>query len=159
MSYFSTSISSTFQSQLFWSSRFCRTVLLQNVSFQHFNHSYFAAQDFAEQFFCKTYLFNISITAILQLKILQNSSFAKHFSLTVSDLYDSHLDDSGLEYTFWLQNISYANEEAIFPASPLFFSELNKGRPGLIWWLPTTLRPLIMLTVQNLMSLRNMQLQ
>ena len=71
--------------------------------------------------FFHKYLLNISITAILQLEVLQNSSLAKHFSLTVSDLYDSHLDDSRLEYTFCLQNISYANEEAIFPASPLFF--------------------------------------
>ena len=51
-------------------------LIFPQVSFQHFNHSYVAAQDFAEQLFCK------------------------HLSLTTFDLYDSHLDDSGLEYTF-----------------------------------------------------------
>ena len=103
--------------------------------------------------FFHKYLFNISITAILQLRILQNSFFAKHLSLTAFDLYDAHLDDSGLEYTFWLQNIFCANEEAIFLGSSVFFSELNKGRAGLIWWLQTTLRPIIILVVQNLINI------
>ena len=60
---------------------------------------------------------------------MHNSFFAKHFSLTAFDLYNSHLDDSGLEYTFLLRNIFCANEEANFPASPLFFSEFNKVGP------------------------------
>ena len=67
------------------------------------------------------YIFNISITAVLQLRILQNSFFAKHLPLTAFDLYDS-----GLEYIFSLQNIFCANEEAIFPASFLFFLSLAK---------------------------------
>ena len=78
--------------------------------------------------FIHKYLFNISTTAILQLRILQNSCFAKHLSLTASDLYGAHLDDSGREYTSWLRNIFCANGETIFPASPLMFSELIKGR-------------------------------
>ena len=78
--------------------------------------------------FIHKYLFNISTTAILQLRILQNSCFAKHLSLTASYLYGAHLDDSGREYTFWLRNIFCANGETIFPASPLMFSELIKGR-------------------------------
>ena len=52
-------------------------LIFPQVSFQHFNHSYFVAQDFAEPFF-----------------------FTKHLSLTAFDLYDSHLDDSGLEHIF-----------------------------------------------------------
>ena len=72
------------------------------------------------------HIFNISITAVLQLRILQHSFFAKHLPLTAFDLYDSHLDDSGLEYIFSLQNIFCANEEAIFPASFLFLLSLTK---------------------------------
>ena len=63
--------------------------------------------------------------------ILQTSCFAKHLSLTAFDLYDSHLDNSGLEYTFWLRNIFCANEEAIIPVSPLFFLSLSKAGQAL----------------------------
>ena len=106
--------------------------------------------------FLHKYLFNISTIATLEPRILHNSFFAKHFSLTAFDLYNSHLDDSGLEYTFLLRNIFCANEEANFPASPLFFSEFNKDKSGLILWLETTFRPLTLLAVQKLISLGNM---
>ena len=58
--------------------------------------------------------------------ILQNSCLEKHLSLTAFDFYDPHLDNSGLQYTFWLNNIFCANEEAIITASPLFFLSLSK---------------------------------
>ena len=77
--------------------------------------------------FFHKYRFNISATAILQLRILQNSFFPKHISLTAFDLYDSYLDHSRLEYTSWLRNIFCANEEAIISASPLFFLNLTNA--------------------------------
>ena len=94
-----------------WSTA-CFTVLI-NQSFVLFFHKYF---------------FNITTTAILQLMILQNSCFAKHLLLTEFDLYDSHLDNSGLEYTFWWRNIFCANEEAFLHLLHFFLSLSKAGQ-------------------------------
>ena len=110
-------------------------LIFPQVSFQHFNYSCFAAQDFAEQFFCKT-----SFTDCFWFIRLP-------FRWPRTGIY------------ILITKYILRKWRSYFPCISLFFSELNKGRPGLIWWLQTNLRPLIILAVQNLMSLRNMQYQ
>ena len=77
------------------------------------------------------YLFNIFNNHSYFTAQILNCFFAKHLSLTEFDLYDSHLDDSGLESNFD-HKIYFGQMKKLFPAFPLFFSELNKGRPDLI---------------------------
>ena len=100
------------------------------VYFQHFNHSCFAAQDFAEQLFCKT-----------------SSTDCVWFIWLRTGIY------------IFITKYILRKWRSYFSCIFFIFSELSKNGPGLIWWLQTTLRPLIILAVQNLKPLRNMQLQ
>ena len=111
-----------------YQAKFC--LIFPQVSSQHFNHSYFAAQDFAEQLFCKTSFTDCIWFIWLPFRWLRTGIYI---------LITKYILRKWRSYFSWIFSI--------------FFFELNKGREGLIWWLQTTLRPIIILVVQNLINI------